>query len=279
MNIIGIGHAGCKISNYLSSYPAYNTYQVDIEDDNYKNFVSVKPQTNHEEYESKYTNLKFGKLEGETTVIFSGAGCISGIILRLLQQICKTVEVSVLYIRPRKSEMSSLQATRHRICSQVLQQYARSNMIKSIILIDNEKIETIVLGVEIDNYWQPINRFIGDTYHMINVLQNTEALLKSNNQVPITAKIKTLSVVNFEEKEEEAFYDLEFPRAKNFYFALSEDYMKDNKELLGEMRAYVADQQTEQCDVAYAIYKTDYEQNYVYGVHYATFVQEQNLDL
>jgi len=279
MNIIGVGQAGCRVSNYLSSYPAYNTYQIDVEDDNYKNFMSVKPQVNHEEYENKYANFKFGKIEGETTVIFSGAGCVSGIILRLLQQLHKKTEVSVLYIRPRKSEISSLQATRHKICSQVLQQYARSNLIKSVILVDNEKIETIVPDIEIDNYWQPINRFIGDTYHMINVLQNTEALLKSNNQVPATAKIKTLSVINLEEKEEEVFYDLEFPRAKNFYFALSEDYMKDNKELLSEVRSYTTDQQTEQCDAAYAIYKTDYEQNYVYGIHHATFVQEQNLDL
>tara|TARA_Y100000310_G_scaffold149552_1_gene148908 strand:+ start:8471 stop:9310 length:840 start_codon:yes stop_codon:yes gene_type:complete len=279
MNVIGVGQAGCKISNYLSSYSVYDTYQIDVEDDDYKNFVPVKPQADHEKYENGYTNLKLGKLAGETTIILCGAGCISGIILRLLEQISSKAEVDILYIKPRESEMSSLQTLQHKVCSQVLQQYVRSNMIKSIVLVDNEKIETIVPGVEIDNYWQPINCFIGDTFHMINVLQNTEALLKSSNQVPATAKIKTLSVVNLEEKKEEVFYDLEYPRAKNFYFALSEEYMKDNKELLSEVRGYVADQQTEKCDTAYAIYKTDYEQNYVYGIHHATFVQEQNLDL
>ena len=279
MNIIGIGKAGCRISNHLSNYPAYKTYQVDVENDNYKNFIPVKLQPSHEEYENEYADLKLGKLEGETTVVFSGSGCISGITLRLLQQVCEKSDVNVLYIKPQKSDMSSLQSTRHKICSQVLQEYARSGVIKSIILVDNEKIETIVPDVEINNYWQPINCLIGDTYHMINVLQNTEALLKSNNQVPTTAKIKTLSVINFEEKKEEVFYDLEFPRAKNFYFALSEEYIKDKKELLNEVRSYTTSQQTERCDAAYAIYKTDYGQNYVYGVHHATFVQEQNLDL
>ena len=274
MNIIGVGAAGCEISNLLSGHSVYNTYQVDTKDRGYKNFVSIEAQVTHEEYEDNYSKLKLGKIEGATTVILSGAGRISGIVLRLLEQLGAVTSIDVLYIKPRESDMSSLQATRHKICNQVLQQYARSNLIKSIILVDNEKVESIVSNVEIDNYWHPINRLIGDTFHMINVLQNTEALLKSSNQVPTTAKIKTLSVVDFPNKKENVFYDLKFPRAKNFYLALGEEYVKDNKGLLNEVREYVANEQ-----VAYAIYKTDYDQNYVYGVHHATLVQEQNLDL
>jgi len=279
MNIIGIGAAGCEISKHLSNYPAYKTYQVDTDNREYKNFIPIDAQSSHEDYESNYTKLKLGKLKGDTTIILSGAGRISGIILRLLEQISTKASINVLYIKPRASDMSSLQATRHKICNQVLQQYVRSSLIESIILVDNEKVESIVSNIEIDNYWHPINCLIGDTFHMINVLNNTEALLKSNNQVPLTAKIKTLSVVDLENKKEEMFYNLEFPRAKNFYFALSEDYMRGNKELLNEVRDYVAREEVENCDCAYAIYKTDYEQNYVYGVHHATFIQEQNLDL
>jgi len=279
MNIVGIGQAGCRISNYLSRYDVYRTYQVDVENDGYKNFIPVKPQACHEDYENNYVNLKLGKIEGDTTVILSGAGCTSGVVLRLLKQISNKAEISVLYIKPRTGDMSTLQSTHHKICNQVLQQYARSKMISSIILIDNEMVETIVAGVEIDNYWDPINQLIGDTFHMINVLRNTEPLLKSSNQVPAPARIKTLSVINLEDKKEEMFYNLEYPRAKNFYLALSESFVKDNKSLLSEVRAFVEEQEEEQCDCAYAIYKTDYDQNYVYGIHHASLVQEQNLDL
>ena len=279
MNIIGIGQAGCKISNYLSRYDVYKTYQIDTRDDNYKNFVSVKPQASHEDYESNYASLKLGKMTGDTMVVLSGAGCISGIILRLLQQIGDSGKISVLYIKPRTSDMSTLQSVHHKICNQVLQQYARSNMISSITMVDNGMVETIVSGIEIDNYWDPINQLIGDTLHMINVLHNTEPLLKSNNQVPDPAVIKTLSVIDFENKKEEMFYNLEYPRAKNFYLALRESFLKNNKSLLSEVREFTEEQQEEQCDCAYAIYKTDYDQNYVYGVHHASLIQEQNLDL
>jgi len=279
MHIVGIGKAGCRISNYLANYSVYKTHQIDCEDDNYKNFIACDRQGSHEEYESNYTALDVEEVSGDTTVILSGAGRISGIILRLLQELSDRTNIDILYIKPRKSDMSSLQATRHKICNQVLQQYARSNMIKSITLIDNEKVETIMPSIEIDNYWDPINRLIGDTFHMINVLNNTEALLKSDNQIPQSAKIKTFSVVDFADKKEAMFYDLEYPRAKNFYLALSESFVKENKSLLFDVREYVENQQEEKCDCAYAIYKTDYEQNYVYGVHHSSFVQEQNLDL
>ena len=278
MHIIGIGEAGCKIAQHLSTYPAYTTHQIDTHDSDYTNFVALQREGSHEEYESNYKPVDLGDLEGQTTIILSGAGRISGIILRLLQQINDNCSVDILYIKPRQSDMSFLQATRHKICNQVLQQYARSGVINSIILIDNEKIESLIPDISIDNYWTPINKLIGDTFHMINVLKNTEALLKADNQVPATSKIKTLGVVNFVEKQEVLFYDLQHPRAKNYYLALSESYMKDNKSLLADVRSYVKEQEEERCDCAYAIYKTDYEQNYVYGVYHSSFVQEQNLE-
>ena len=279
MNVVGIGSAGCKISNYLSKYDVYNTFQIDTQDEGYKNFIQIPAYSGHEEYENHYTDIDLGKIDDPTTFILSGAGSISGIILRLMQQASEAPEINILYIKPRTSEMSSLQNTRHKICNQVLQQYARSNMIKTMIMIDNEKVESIISDIELDNYWEPINMLIAESFHMINVLKNTEPLLKSSNMVPQTAKISTFSVVDFESNKEEVLYDLQYPRAKSFYLALSESFMKDNKSLLRDVRTFVADQQTEDCDCAYAIFKTDYQQNYVYGVHHASFIQEQNLDL
>ena len=279
MNIVGIGSAGCRISNYLAKHEVYETYQIDVEDSGYKNFIPVVKRASHEEYENTYKELDVSNISGPTTVILSGAGKISGIVLRVLQQLNENSQISVLYVKPRTSEMSSLQATRHKVCNQVLQQYARSRMIERIIMIDNEKVESIIPNIEIEDFWSPINMLIAETFHMINVLTNTEPLLKSSNMVPKTAKISTFSVIDFENNKEELFYDVEHTRAKNFYLALGDEYIQNNKNLLNEVRAFTSEKQTETCDSAYAIYKTDYDQNYVYGVHHASFIQEQNLDL
>tara|TARA_Y100000310_G_C20640426_1_gene793599 strand:+ start:362 stop:1216 length:855 start_codon:yes stop_codon:yes gene_type:complete len=278
MNIVGIGKAGCSISNYLSKYDTYNTYQVDVCNNDYKNFIEVTPRKSHQEYEENYEPIGVSLCDGPTTIILSGAGAISGTALRVLQEL-GSASTKVLYIKPRALETSQLQKTRHKITNQILQQYARSDRLGEVMMIDNALVESLVSEISLVDFWSPINQIIGDTFHMINVLSNTEPLLKSSYEIPGTAKISTLSLVDLEHSDEKMFYDLEHPRAKNYYFALGEEYIKNNKDLLPQVRSFVADRSTEKCDCAYQIHRTEYEQNYVYGYHYATFVQEQDKKL
>ena len=278
MNVIGIGKAGCGISNYLSKYDTYNTYQVDTADNNYKNFVEVSPRKNHQEYEENYEPVGVSSCTGSTTVILCGASAISGIVLRVLQELNNS-DTKILYIKPRDLETSQLQKTRHKITNQILQQYARSERLGEFMIVDNTLVESLITEISLVDFWSPINQIIGDTFHMINVLANTEPLLKSSNEVPNTAKISTFSLVDFENSDEKMFYDMEHPRAKNYYFALGEEYIKSNKDLLPKIRSFVSERSTEKCDCAYQIHRTEYEQNYVYGYHCATFVQEQDKKL
>ena len=278
MNVIGIGKAGCGISNYLSKYDTYNTYQVDTADNNYKNFVEVSPRKNHQEYEENYEPVGVSSYTGSTTVILCGASAISGIVLRVLQELNNS-DTKILYIKPRDLETSQLQKTRHKITNQILQQYARSERLGEFMIVDNTLVESLITEISLVDFWSPINQIIGDTFHMINVLANTEPLLKSSNEVPNTAKISTFSLVDFENSDEKMFYDMEHPRAKNYYFALGEEYIKSNKDLLPKIRSFVSERSTEKCDCAYQIHRTEYEQNYVYGYHCATFVQEQDKKL
>ena len=277
MNIIGIGTPGCRVAECLSKHDNYNIYQIDTHDDNYTNFIMVKEQGNHEAYEKNYKKLKL-KLEGPTTIVLSGSGKITGMILRLLEQL-DNKSVSVLYIKPRLSDISDIQKTRHKVVSQVLQQLTRSGLLKEFLIVDNEMVERLVTDSTVVNYWSPINRIISDTFHMVNVFKNTEPLLKSNNKVPETAKMSTFSLVDFENSTENYFYDLQMPRARSYYFALNEDYIKENKNLLTNVREFISSRQEEKCDCAYSIYQTAYEQNYVYGYHHATLVQEQGKKL
>ena len=71
MNIIGLGRAGCHIAKYFENYDQYKTFCIDEEDKDYRNFIKVKSQISHEEYEKKYKKLNLESLEGETTLILS----------------------------------------------------------------------------------------------------------------------------------------------------------------------------------------------------------------
>ena len=276
MNIIGLGSAGCRISQCLSKYDAYKTFQIDNLDDWYKNFIMIEEQDSHESYEKNYKQLDI-EVEGPTTLILSGAGKITGTALRILEQL-NNPSVGVMYIKPRLSDISDIQKTRNRVVSQILQQFARSGLLKEFLIIDNEKIEKLVKPTIVD-FWTPINKLIADTFHMVNVFKNTEPLLKGDNKVPPTAKISTLSLVDFENSAEELFYDLMAPRAKSYYFALTEAFIKENKNLLSDVRTFVSSKQEEKCDCAYSIFQTAYKENYAYGYHHATLIQEQDKNI
>jgi len=279
MNVIGLGEAGCKISHYLSKYDDYQTFQIDVENKQYDNFIKIKKLDSHEDYEAKYKPLKINVANGlDTFLILSGAGAISGAVLRILEQLDNN-NVKIIYIKPRLSELSSLQKTRHRIVSQVLQEYCRSAKLKEFTIIDNSLIEDLLPEIPLDDYWSPINQLIGDTFHMINFFNKSEPLLKSSNAVPKTAVMSTYSLVDFSNMQEKKLYDLSFPRAKSYYFALGKQFIKDNKDILTQVRQFISLNDSENCDCSYEIHQTDYDQNYVYGYHYASFVQEQDKNL
>ena len=200
-------------------------------------------------------------------------GDISGCVLRVLQQI-KKQKIDVIYIKCTERQLTKEQATKDKIVFGVLQEYARSNVIGNMYVVSNKSVENILPDISIQNYWKDINNFISNTYHMINVFQRAEPLLSSALNKKETVCIGTFGVVDFKTGNERLFYDIEYPRAKNFYYNINEETLKD-KELLHTIRKRTDDLQGDSVTVGFSIYPTTYEHNYVYSTCYASYVQEQ----
>tara|TARA_B100000131_G_C18106843_1_gene608183 strand:+ start:1245 stop:2078 length:834 start_codon:yes stop_codon:yes gene_type:complete len=277
VNVIGLGRAGCKIAQKFSTYPQYSARCIDVENEGYENFIKIEKQESHEAYESNYSNLNLHLSAEPVLFVLSGAGQISGIALRLLEEL-KTRQVDVLYIKPSKDDMSDLSSMRDRVVSQVLQQYTRSGLINNFCLVSNESVEAVMPHISLKDYWGHINDTIVNTYHMISVFENTEPLLTTYSDKPVTAKISTIGVVNYENFEEKSFYDLQMPRVKIYYFGINNSFLEENKTLLHDVRSSVREQASENTNACFSIYSTSYENNYVYSKHYATMVQEEYLE-
>jgi hypothetical protein len=277
MNIVGIGEAGCKIANLFCSLPQYKVFCVDTEDDGYENFIKVKEQPSHEEYEKNYKNVKLKGCKGEITVILSGSGKISGLVLRLLDQIKEEKDVTILYIKPDPDSVGNDAIMRDRLTFGVLQQYARSNLFDRIFVVDNKNIETILESISIKDYWEDINKIIFSTYNMFNVYEKTEPLLSTFSAVGITSKIATLGVINYETLNEKRFYDLEKTRFKRYYFGLNDETINKEKDLLQKVRSFVKEQSGENTNASFAIFPTEYAHNYVYSAHFASMIQGENI--
>jgi len=278
MNILGLGTAGCKIAKKLDNHPQYNAFFVDVQNNGgYKNFLKIEEQSTHEDYESNYKSINLQDIVGETTLVTAGTGKITGLLLRLLEQL-KNHKLTVLYIKPDMSTASEDAVLREKIVFGILQQYVRSSLLSRLYIVSNIATEAILEKVSVVNYWDDINEVISSTFHMLNVFENTEPLLSTFTDVKKTNQIATLGVVSYKNLDEKIFYDLQKPRLKKYFFGISEKTLNEEKDLLQKIRSYVKDKSEERCSACFAIYSTNYEQDYVYVAQYASLIQEQNLD-
>ena len=279
MNIIGLGQAGCAIANRFQKYPEYSVYCLDTKNDNYDaSFLEIKEQKDHEGYESSYLSTELSVDDKPITLILSGAGKISGICLRILEEIHNN-DINILYIKPDTTLLTQKAKIREKITFQVLQQYARSAVLKKMYVIDNVLVEKLVEETLIKNYWDDMNEVIANTYHMINVFNNTEPLLKTSTCSLDNARIATFGFVDFETKKEKLLYDLKHPRSKMYYFGINSETIESDKSMLHDIRTFVKERTENNVNISFSIYSTNYEHNYVYSVQEASLVQEENLNL
>jgi hypothetical protein len=216
-------------------------------------------------------------VSGNVTVVLAGCGKISGVSLKLLQDLSHC-DVTLLYIKADLVSADETAVTREKIVFGVLQEYVRSGLLDRMYIVKNSLVESVLGSVSIANYWQEINQVISSTYHMLNVFENTEPLLSTVTDDKDTIKICTMGVVAFSSFDEKTFYDLENARSKKYFFGISQKTLDEEKDLLHKIRSYVADKAGEKCKSCFAIHSTDYEQNYIYVSHHASYVQEQNID-
>jgi len=277
MNIIGLGHPGCAVANKFVNYSEYVVYCIDTQDSGYSGeYIEVTEEETHEAYEDNYKPIELEISDEPVIFIFSGAGKISGLSLKLLQGL-KNKDIDILYIKPDLTLSSQKQRVRERLTFQIFQQYARSGIFRKMYIVDNARVEELSDGSLVKDYWDNMNEIIANTYHMINVFSNTEPLLKSSVSLNDTARIATFGYVDFETKKEKLLYDLAYPRVKTYYFGFNGDTIETDKNLLHSVRDFVKERTEDNVDVFFLIYSTSYEHNYVYSVQEASFIQEQNL--
>ena len=279
MNILGIGQSGCRLAQSFQEYPQYKVHFIDSDPImDHKNFIKVPSQATHEDYEANYKNLNLKKIKGDVAVVLIGTSKISGILLRVLQQL-KNRKLTIIYVKPDPSTSTEEQIMIERLNFGVLQQYTRSNLISNLFIISNEQVEKALDNVSISNYWNDINKVISSTFHMLNVFNNTEPILTNLSEPVQSCKICTLGVVGYDSLTEKIFYDLQKTRMKKYFFGITKDTLDEEKDLLDKIRTYVKEKsdKEERCTSCFAIYMTSYEQNYVYTAHYASKIQEERV--
>jgi hypothetical protein len=275
MNVIGLGQAGCNIADMLSQHPQYKVYKVDIGLEG-KRCYDVKPQKGPEEYEENVPSMKtfFRGIKGETLFIVGGSGSISAMCLRIMEQIRDKCELSVLYVRPDTSLLSKNKTLHEKATYSILQEFARSGLLKMLYLVSNISLENILGEVPIIGYNSKINELLVSTIHMINVFNNSEPVMGKIEDPQEASRIATFGISDIEGNEEKSFFSLDRTKEKCYIYSINEERLKTEGGLRKKIVSTVkAQAETEDMKVSFGVFPTNYQQDYCYILNYTSIVQ------
>jgi len=278
MNIIGLGQAGCNIADLLSQYTQYKIYKIDVGLEG-KKCYDVAPKKGPEEYEENVPSMKafFRGIKGETLFIIGGSGSISAMCLRIMEQIKDKCELSVLYIRPDTSLLSKNKTLHESATYNVLQQFARSGLLKMLYLVSNINLENILGEVPIIGYNSKINELLVSTIHMINVFKNSEPVMGKIENPAEASRIATFGISDIEGNEEKSFFSLDRTKEKCYIYSINEERLKTEGGLRKMIVSTVkAQAETEDLKVSFGVFPTNYQQDYCYILNYTSIIQSDN---
>ena len=275
--IIGLGNAGCNITKFFSQYPQYECFYIDSEEREEKNFLKIPRRTSHEKYESSFPVRKaesfLKKVKSPALLVIGGSGKISGCSLRILE-LLKKKKSHVLYIKPDQDIVSGDRDLQEKVVYNILQQYVRSGCMQRMFLVSNSKLEEVLGDVPIVSYYNKLNGLLVSTLHMLNVYNNTKPLEENFFGLNEINRIVTFGLVDLNTSEEKPFFDLAYPREKIIYYAINKKTLENDGTLYRKIKEQVKQLSGDKLNVSYKIFSTTYENDYVYCMSYASFIQK-----
>lgn len=281
MDVIGLGTAGSKIAEQFSQYPQYaNIYKIDVDcpESTNKNItcINVAKQDSLEEYEKNAPNLRksFKKLSDEVLFVVTASGNISGMSLALLEQI-KDRNVTILLVRPDPTLLSEEKKKAGRAVFGILQEYTRSGIFERMLIVDNTRAQRTLDKVSIMNFFEKINELIVSTVHMTNVYYNISSIYENKIEVPPSCRIGTIGLYEMQNSENRMLFELDFPRHKRYFYCINHERLSEDQELLDTISSQMKGEATsDEVNVSFGVYSTNYDNDYVYSVWYTNKIQD-----
>lgn len=279
MNIVGLGSAGCGVASALSVYPEYKIYKIDVDTKGDRCYNVPKFET-AEEYEAyDYPKLKtfFKGIKGKTYFIVGGSGKISCASLKILEKI-KNLSISIIYIKPDYDLLNDVQKMQDRVVYGVLQEYARSAVFDEICLVSNSDLDLVIGGAPIIGYYDKLNELLASTFHMINVFTNSSPVMGKLQKPKQTHRIMTIGLFDAKKDQEKMFFSLDNSREKCYIYIINEDKLKTDSTLFKKLKEQVKSKTSEDINVTYAVFSSDYEYDLGYVIERTPHPQIQELD-
>lgn len=272
--IIGLGSAGCNITDEFAKYSQYKIYKIDCDLKGFRQdgIYDMPWQDSPERYEEKCPDMTnfFKDVYGDVLFVVGGSGNISGAALSILQYI-KHCNINILYIRPDLESISVTKMKQEWVAFNVLQEYARSGAFSRIYLVDNSKVEENLGNVPVIGYYDKLNSMIVSSLHMINVYNHIESVVDTFSKPLAGRRISTIGFYDTKNNENKLFYLLDNVGEMRYYYAINKEKLETDGDILKKIREQIKSE----TETSYGIFSTNYDQDYVYTVANSSEIQRQ----
>lgn len=277
MNIIGLGKAGCKVSELFKEYPQYTTFKIDSDEKlkRKKNCLFIPKQSSAELYDSNPIDMKkiiSGLDEDDIYFVTCGSGKVSACSLWILKELSSQRKVNIVYIKPDIESIDNKSRLRNRAHFHILQEYTRSGVFEKMFIFDNNNMPNIIGKTSILNYFSKINKFIVSSIHWYNIYINTDAVFDTYRDEYISSRICCFSLINIEEETASRTYDISDINQIKYFFGINKEVIENDEELLDKLNS-ISSSDAEGKSIMYGVYSTDLEKGFSLGLLSSSEVQ------
>ena len=262
ISIVGIGTAASKIAEKFSSTSNYDVYLLnDAVKRNSKRKYRLKNFEKPEEYEDNIPSLSnfFSDIQDHVQVFVVGSSFSSNYTLGILQQI-KNKQIDLFYVQPDTELMTGVPKVLDKIVFSVLQEYARSGLLKSFTVISHLSVEQAIGSVPIKKYYETMNHTIFSAVHYCNYFQHAEPEIGSVAKPMDINRIRTIGMLDPSKLSEKWFFNLDNEREICYYICINQDKLETD----GNLHRRIVEQlkskpRNAYRKISYAIYETSHK--------------------
>jgi len=278
MNIVGLGQAGCNIAECFSQHPQYNVYKLDNGLPRAKNTYPIAKRDTHEEYDKNPLKLTqfVSRMKDSQEVLFvmAGSGAISGASLQVLEHLHKKFDVHVLYVKPDAELLNGVGQLQERVCYRILQEYARSGVLKSMCIVSNPHMEDVLGEVPAIGYYEELNSLLVSVLHMINIFKHTEPVIETRSALGDHVRLYTVGIVDISSGEQKMFFPVNNSSDRCYYYGIGNQDLKTDGKLFKKIKSQVKSFSNEgEYGVSYSIHSTEYKENFAYCSEHSSKIQ------
>lgn len=195
--------------------------------------------------------------------------------LGILEQI-KDKNIDVIYIKPDTEMLTGMPALIEKAVFGILQEYARSGLLKSMTIVSNLSLEKHLGDLPIKSYYKSLNQYIFSAFHHINYFNHAEAEIGKVSEPSEINRIRTISGLNLKNLEEKWFFDLDTPRELCYYLAINSKRLETegglHKRIVEMLKSKPRNAYRK---LSYAIYETPYD-DFGFCVAHTNVVQKNS---